>query len=737
MVGKNPFPLGNAAMTEESIFANALEQPAAARAAYLDAACAGDAALRRRLDAMLRAHARMGDFLERPAAEQRGDDSVTVTRDTPGALLPLAAPNSAPTQAGGRAGHEEVLAYLQPGGRPGSLGRLKHYEALEVLGKGAFGTVLKGFDDKLHRVVAIKVLAPQLAGSAPARQRFLREARAAAAIRHENVVGIYAVEEEPLPFLVMECVLGQTLSDKINREGQLGVKEVLRIGHQIACGLAAAHAQGLIHRDIKPANVLLENHVERVKITDFGLARANDDANLTQAGMVAGTPAYMSPEQAEGQPLDQRSDLFSLGSTLYALCTGRPAFRAANTVAVLKRVTEETPRPIRDLNPDIPAWLADLIARLHAKRPAERYQSAQEVADVLAQHLADLQLRGSAPPAGHPARPPAPVPARRRPAWPYAVAGALLVAAAAGVAIFFLNRGEEPAPSGHVQPPAPERRPTRPSLAVLPFDEAQAQAHQQAWVKYLRLPKEMDNTLGMKFRVIPPGKFLLAPGYEVTLTRPFAIACHEVTVGQFRAFVNETGHHTDAEVNGMGSVANADGTSDTKPEYTWRHPLVSQGNEFPVGQVSWDDAVAFCKWLSRKERKNYRLPTEAEWDWACRAGSAAPHHFGEDARRLGEFAWYEDNSGDRSQAVGQKKPNAWGLYDMHGNIAEYCSDWFADYPTARVTDPTGPADGDYRVIRSYSYRDVVEDVVTESRGCYSPHLSMAHFGFRVVLVLEE
>src|SRR6202035_1738856 len=142
---------------------------------------------------------------------------------------------------------------------------------------------------------------------------------------------------------------------------------------------SAAHAQGLVHRDVKPANILLENGVERVKITDFGLARAVDDASLTQSGLIAGTPAYMSPEQANGEHVDPRSDLFSLGSVLYTLCAGHAPFRADTTLAVLKRVCEDRTRPLRDVNPDVPAWLEDSIARLHAKSPAERYQSAAEV----------------------------------------------------------------------------------------------------------------------------------------------------------------------------------------------------------------------------------------------------------------------------------------------------------------------------------------------------------------------
>src|SRR5437763_10924412 len=234
-------------------------------------------------------------------------------------------------------GPEPPLDFLDPPDSPDQLGRLGPYQVQGVVGRGGMGVVLKALDPGLHRVVAIKVLAPQWAASAHARRRFTREARAAAAVSHDHVVTIHAVEEtRGLPYLVMQYVPGISLEEKIERDGPLPVQEVLRIGMQAAAGLAAAHAQGLIHRDVKPANILLENGVERVKLTDFGLARAVDDASLTQSGVIAGTPQYMAPEQARGEPLDARSDLFSLGSVLYALCTGQPPFRADHSLAVLK-----------------------------------------------------------------------------------------------------------------------------------------------------------------------------------------------------------------------------------------------------------------------------------------------------------------------------------------------------------------------------------------------------------------
>jgi serine/threonine protein kinase len=300
--------------------------------------------------------------------------------------------SEAVTQAGPSTGPATGIEFLGPPQKPGHLGSIDQYQVTELIGRGGMGIVFKAFDPGLHRFVAIKVLASHLAASETARDRFKREARAAAAVSHEHVVGIYHVAEfNGLPFLVMEYVRGFSLQQRLEQTGPLKLKEILRIGMQIASGLAAAHAQGLVHRDIKPANILLENGVERVKITDFGLARAANDASLTQSGVVAGTPHHMAPEQARGEAVDHRADLFSLGTVLYSLCTGRVPFQADTVVAVLYNVCQETPRSIQDLNPEIPAWMVQLIARLHAKNKAGRYQSAAEVAELLGRHLSRLQ----------------------------------------------------------------------------------------------------------------------------------------------------------------------------------------------------------------------------------------------------------------------------------------------------------------------------------------------------------
>ncbi len=285
-----------------------------------------------------------------------------------------------------------VVDFLEPCDQPTALGRLGEYEILEVIGRGGMGIVLKGFQRELGRYVAVKVMAPHLAASGAARQRFVREARAAAAIVHPHVMPIHAVcTSARLPYLVMPCVACESLQQRIDRQGPLDVIEILRIGMQAAHGLAASHAQGLVHRDVKPANILLEKGVDRVMLTDFGLARAADDASLTRTGVVTGTPQYMSPEQSRGESIDARSDLFSLGSVLYAMCAGRPPFRAETTLAVLRRITDTQPRPIREINPAVPEWLERIVGRLHDKSAEQRFASASEVAELLEQCLAHVQ----------------------------------------------------------------------------------------------------------------------------------------------------------------------------------------------------------------------------------------------------------------------------------------------------------------------------------------------------------
>lgn len=291
------------------------------------------------------------------------------------------------------------LAFLEFSEHPGSLGRFARFEIMEFLGRGGMGIVMRGFDTSLNRHSAVKVLAPELATSAAARKRFSREAKSAAAVVHPHVVPIQTVDEHNgLPYLVMPVVEGQSVDARVRNSGPLPVIEAVRIASQIAEGLAAAHGQGLVHRDVKPANVLLENGVERVQITDFGLARAIDDASMTRSGVIAGTPQYMSPEQAHGDSIDHRSDLFSLGSLIYFMLTGHSPFRAETTMGVLNRIGNEQPRSLRSINADIPEWFERIVMKLLAKPREDRFQTASEIAELLQSWNAHLQQPDSVDP---------------------------------------------------------------------------------------------------------------------------------------------------------------------------------------------------------------------------------------------------------------------------------------------------------------------------------------------------
>jgi len=285
----------------------------------------------------------------------------------------------------------EALALLAPAAGPGELGRLGPYHVLRVLGEGGMGVVFQAKDPALERLVALKVMKPERGDADTSRQRFLQEAKAAAAFQHEHIVTIYQVgEDRGVPYLAMQFLEGEPLDVRLKREGPLPMAEVLRIGREVAAGLAAAHNRSLIHRDIKPANIWLEDTRDgrppRVKLLDFGLARVvrGAEQNLTRTGMVMGTPGYMAPEQARGgSRLDQRCDLFSLGCVLYHMATGQEPFRREDSMATLMALALEEPPAIRSLNPQAPPGLVRLVAALLKKRPEDRPASASAVIEHL------------------------------------------------------------------------------------------------------------------------------------------------------------------------------------------------------------------------------------------------------------------------------------------------------------------------------------------------------------------
>jgi serine/threonine protein kinase len=316
--------------------------------------------------------------------------------------IPVRAKTPIPEDTQGRLSAPDIptaehLPTHPAGGNPLTIGP---YQVVKLIGRGGMGSVYLAKDPLLDRRVAIKMLRLDHAENAIAKERFFREARIAAGLKHDHIVTIYSIgEQEGIPYLAMEYLAGMSLERLLQRKRQLSWFQIARIGRELAKALAAAHEKGLIHRDIKPANVWLEQLTEekggktRVKLLDFGLARfAQQAAGPTQAGMVVGSPHYISPEQARGKDLDGRSDLFSLGVVLYRASTHRFPFNGEDTISLLTSLALDDPKPISQYKPDVPEQFEELILRLMAKDPDDRPASAAEVVEEL--YAIDRTLQG-------------------------------------------------------------------------------------------------------------------------------------------------------------------------------------------------------------------------------------------------------------------------------------------------------------------------------------------------------
>ncbi len=377
-------------------------------------------------------------------------------------LRQLSAPETPPTTAmlpapsGAAISNTQLLyPFLAPAQAADELGRLAGYRVLSVLGQGGMGVVFLAEDLQLHRRVALKTILPHVAVRADARERFLREARAAARIEHEHLVPIFQVGEvNGVPFMAMPLLRGEPLATLLARhspERRLDLPAALRIVRESARGLRAAHEQGLIHRDVKPANLWLETPAGRVKILDFGLARLEgDSADLTGSGTVLGTPAYMAPEQARGEAVDQRVDLFSLGCVLYELLTSRKPFRGETAMSIMMSVGNDMPAAPATLVAGLPPRLSTLTMRLLAKTPAERPASAAEVLDELDAIEAADQTQVLPPQTQPTVQTAARMP--RWAAWTLAAAAAALVMLLAGLIVVIRDRSGKPVATIPVPP---------------------------------------------------------------------------------------------------------------------------------------------------------------------------------------------------------------------------------------------------------------------------------------------
>ncbi len=644
---------------------------------------------------------------------------------------------------------------------------LGQYVLLDRIGQGGTGTVYKAMHRHMRREVAIKVLHAELAESPEALRRFQREILAGGKLNHPFVVPtLDANQQGETLFLVMEYVSGTDLATLVNNQGPLSVGQATLAVAQAAEGLAHAHEQGVVHRDIKPSN-LMRDQRGIVRVLDLGLARftaGEGHTELTGTGDVMGTADYMAPEQAlDSRQADARVDIYSLGCTLFFLLTGRPPFGGETLMTRLLAHRDSSVPSVRSVRPDVPASLEAVVSKMLAKQPAERYQNMREVVIALQPFEGWQPIRSRW---------------RTRRNAILAVAFVLLAAAipiSQRARWFDTDTSDrksssvaEKATGGVLRQPAPEElggnvtQPKKPAprTADAPFDARQAVIHQDEWASHLGIPVEIENSVGMKLRLIPPGQFIQGAGeqeiadavaacqrafdadgpqHRVQLTRPFYMGVYEVTQAEYESVIGQN----PSQHSAAGSRAAAVAGLDTR--------------RFPVESVSWFDAVDFCNGLSAREKRGpcyqrtdtevtliasdgYRLPTEAEWEFACRAGTDTPWSCDAQLDAIEGLAWFASNCGMRAQSVGLLLPNSFRLYDLHGNLWEWCQDYFnpRDYESQAgqlIVDPTGPSEGSPRSMRGGVWDNTHWLGRSAHRGANTPTAQNASIGFRVVLTI--
>jgi formylglycine-generating enzyme required for sulfatase activity len=600
---------------------------------------------------------------------------------------------------------------------PAQLGR---YRILSLIGEGGMGAVYLAEDTKLGRKVALKVPHFKAADGPAVIERFKREARAAAAIGHPHLCPVFDVGElNGVHFLVMPYIEGTPLSRLLAADGPWEVRRVAALVRQLALAVEALHQRGLIHRDLKPGNVLIRPNGEPM-LMDFGLARflSEQGPRLTNTGAVLGTPAYMAPEQILGdlKALGPATDVYELGVILYELLTGGLPF-VGPPVAVYGQILHAQPERPSVRRPGLDAAIDAVCLKALAKKPEERFASMADLADALAAYLE-----------------------RHPEITPNTVSYSPSADAVAQAAIAPEERLPDNAPF-----PSPANAP----------------------------PRQLVNTLGMDFVRIEPGTFLMGSpdgttprGVQAEEERGDDEAPHRVTLtkGYYLGACLVTQHQWEAV---LGKDANF---SLFKGKYDAEKKL-------PVDNVTWFDCVDFCIKLSEKEKQKpcyrmtgverngdgsikaaemefleggtgYRLPTEAEWEYACRAGTKTTFWWGNtispdranyDCRVAygKDGKTYEGRYRQQTTPVDQFEANPWGLFDIHGNLWQWCQDWYRkDCEKDEKKDPQGPNSGDARVLRGGSWIGGPGLCRVAYRRRIAPYVRYGYYGCRLLLRLD-
>jgi eukaryotic-like serine/threonine-protein kinase len=738
---------------------------------------------------------------------------------------------------------------------------LPGFEILELVGRGGMGAVYTARQISLDRTVAVKILPLRFADNPVLAERFVRESRSLARLNHPHIVTAFdAGVAGDQSYLVMEYVDGADLASLIHESGPVDPAEACEWIRHAADALAYTHGQGFVHRDIKPSNLLLDQD-GKVQVSDLGLVGAAQpemritDSSLTDAGSIHGTVDFMAPEQAaDMRSADERSDIYSLGCTLFYLLTGLPPYDG-NTA--MKRLIAHREQPIpslSDFRTAVSPQLDTLVRRMLAKNPEDRPQTMAEVRDNIA-------LEASAP--DEPAETQRPrnslwlalttvvlfglgafvtyriqadngtlvvrinelvaneIDVRLKPGglelvnvtnddrqhlalgkdttlpsgtWRIQPTNGLRFSARnqAGVELdadrFIIRRDErivvevtmapaaiaahaDPTTRGDstdqdlTHPKASVAGESEPAVAVVPFFRSEAREHQESWARQMNVPREIEAGNEMQLVLIPPGQFLMGssdedidrllsnrkaytghegrrqrvrfegPQRDVTLTKPFYLGIHEVTQQQYEAVT---------EINPSAFTRTGEGKEEIGDIDT---------DDFPVENVTWLDAARFCNRLSEQDGlplwykiendevhilggTGYRLPTEAESEFACRAGTVTNTYLNDDISSVSKGAWVRENGDSHSHPVGSFEANPFGLFDMHGNVWEWCFDTYGQYVPGDLVDPRGAATGDRRVLRGGDFASLTDDVRSPVRFYWDPARPARVVGFRVARTIE-
>jgi serine/threonine protein kinase len=671
-------------------------------------------------------------------------------------------------------------ALARPTHEPGPGEVIGQYELVELIGRGGMGAVYKAIHRRMKRTVALKLLPQGIFASADIRSRFDREIETAARLTHPNIVTAYdAGEDRDLVFLVMECVDGPDLARRVQQQGALPLAEAVHYIWQAARGLEHAHAAGVVHRDVKPANLLLGPD-GTVKVSDLGLAKRIADCGLqiadllksteqansenpqsaicnlhsvaTHAGRALGTVAYMAPEQGlNPQQSDHRADVYGLGCTLFYLLTGKPPYSGTTTLETLHAHRDQPVPDIRTLRAECPPALAAVVQRMLAKRPEERYASMAEVITALEQAVPDHASYQTTTSASSAEPKPVTFVASRSKRVFYQRLFGVTMSLAATLALLLLlyppdglfgrhAGGSDARDQTDANPKTDAKQPGKPGDGKQP-GSSHGQSSDRPIVPEIELVR------------VEAGEFLMGasdsddmalkdekPQHKIEISQPFFLGKFHVTQAQFQQVMGEN-----------PSAFSSNG----------RYAQKVKGVEtslYPVESVPWDQAIKFCNRLSDMHGLKpyykingdkvlvqggvgFRLPTEAEWEYACRGGATVKAStiwsFGNDSSQLGHYAWFADNAGSKTHPVGEKKPNLLGLFDMHGNVPQWCWDRYqADYylTAGKVIDPVGPGVGDIRVYRGGGWDLKMAKTRSSARNSlnwvdYGHHLTIV--GFRV------